>query len=292
MSFELGTISSEVKMTISSNFTEIWKKHFTLISTSVYSLILVVLEKILESEFKCPEDLHLRRSYSIFYFIMPAATFFILGIIFQRAYLHPFHRENEFYYFYNKCKSDNKCKSHFTDKCTFRSCWCVLLKAVFPALLWIVILLLDGRYAYCFNENIRNYQNSQISGLIIMFAVVSIGLTCTCCCKKGYRKKITVDEDKIKNLLAQKAHEYILKQKEEAIWQRLKDEYLADPETILVSIDKEKISDIIDSVCSNSREGSADQGGPQETASLLLQATSNPLYQAISNPLYQGTSSP
>ncbi|TFK00906.1 EF-hand calcium-binding domain-containing protein 5 [Platysternon megacephalum] len=130
-----------------------------------------------------------------------------------------------------------------------------------------------------------------------MVAVVCIGSICMCCCKKGYRKKITVDEAEIKNLLVQKAHDYILKQKEEAIWQRLNDEYLADPETILVSIDNKKISGIIDRVCNISREGSADQEGeemvsaspqgtssllPQETSSLLPQETSSLLPQEIS----------
>ncbi|KAH1182327.1 hypothetical protein KIL84_010081 [Mauremys mutica] len=277
MSFGLGTISSEVKIAIARNFIEIWKKHFSLISTSVYSLILVVLEKIMESDFKCPEELHLRRSYAALHFIAPALTFFILGIIFQAA------SGNKFYY---PC---NKCKSYCTDKLVDCSGCCIFLKAFFPAVLWVVILLLDGRYVSCFNKGITAYQYSQISGLVIIVLVVLIGLIYKCCCKKGYRGKITVDEAEIENLAEQKAHEYILKRKEEAIWQLLNDEHLADPETILESIDKKSVYRIIDRVCNISREGSGDQGGmanssPQGTSSQLPQETSSPLLEETSSP--------
>ncbi|XP_005314724.2 uncharacterized protein LOC101953705 [Chrysemys picta bellii] len=306
MSFKLGTISSEVKMAIGRNFIEIWKKHFTLISTSLYSLILVVLEKIMESEFKCPEDLHLRHWYSSLYVIVPFLTMLILGIIFQTACLHPSCRANKCCYFDKKCKPCVCC----TDKRECSSCCGIFLKAFFPALLWIVILLLDGRYADClfkpFKENITGenthqstrVQISQILGLSIILAVVVIGFVywcIKCCCKRGDRKQITVDEDESGILLEQKAHEYILKQKKKAICQlfkkHLNDEYLADPETISIPIDKEKISGIIDRVCNISREGSADQEGiamvntsPQETSNLLPQGTASPLRQGTSNP--------
>ncbi|XP_039353646.1 uncharacterized protein LOC120380202 [Mauremys reevesii] len=286
MSFGPGTISSEVKMAIGRNFIEIWKKHFSLISTSVYSLVLVVLEKILECEFKCPEELHLRCPYAILHFIMPAVTFFILGIIFQAARLHPSQRENEFYYSYNKCGKGN---SDSTDKHEFSSCWCIFLKASFPAVLWIVILLLDGRYVDCLSENITGYQISQISGLVIMALVVNIGLVCKFCYKKGYRQKITVDEAEIKNLLEQRAREYILKQKEEAIWQRINDECLADPENFLESINEETVSGIIARVCNISREGSGDKGGMASTSPPV---TSSQLPRETSRLLPEGTSSP
>ncbi|CAM4550996.1 unnamed protein product [Lepidochelys kempii] len=286
MSFALGKISSEVKMAIGSKFTEIWKKYFTLISTSLYSLILVVLEKIMESEFQCPEELTLRYFYCIFYFILPAVTVFILGIIFQPVCLRPSDRKNKFYYCVKKCKTQS------SDKYEFNSCWGSCLKAVFPALLWIVILLLDGRYIGCATGNITGHHVSQIVGLVIMVAVVSIGVACTCCCKKGYRENITIKVDKeTKKLLEQEVYDHILKQKKKAIWQRLNDEYLADPETILESIDKKKITDMIDRVCNNSREGSADQGeivmvsiSPQGTSSLLPQGTSSPSHQGTSTP--------
>ncbi|KAG6925584.1 hypothetical protein G0U57_014173 [Chelydra serpentina] len=115
-------------MAVGSKFIEIWKKHFTLISASLYSLILVVLEKIMESEFICPEEPKWRHWYSVFYFVMPALTLLILGIIF-----HPSSTEKPFYY------SDNKCKWSF----------CC------PALLWIVILLLDGRYFHCLVKPVK-----------------------------------------------------------------------------------------------------------------------------------------
>nr|XP_032619425.1 uncharacterized protein LOC116815303 [Chelonoidis abingdonii] len=199
MSFQQGTIPSEVKTAISKNFFEIWKKHFGRISMLVYSLVLVVLEKILESDFKCPEELHLRHSYTILLFIMPAVLFFILGMILQTEFLRPSHKENEFYYFYSKCKSDNKHKSDSTDKHKFRSCWGVFLKASFPAVLWIVILLLDGRYVDCLSKNITEYQIFQLVGLGVIFLLSVLG-QCKCCCKKGYRKKITVDGDEIKRI--------------------------------------------------------------------------------------------
>ncbi|XP_030395639.1 uncharacterized protein LOC115638205 [Gopherus evgoodei] len=284
-----------MKMAISRNFTKIWKKHFSLISPSVYSLFLVVLEKMLESDFKCPEELHLRRSYIILLFIMPAVLFFILGIILQPECLHPSVRKKEFYYFYNKCKRHNKCKSDSTDKHEFSSCWCVLLKASFPAVLWIVILLLDGRYTDCFSENITEYQIFQLLGLVIIFAAVCIGSICKCCCKKGYKEKVAVDKAEI-NQLEQKAREYMLKQKEDAIQQRVKDEY--GPEIILIYTDNKKLSDIINEVCKISGEGnSADQGSigtvsisPQGTSSQSPQETSSQSPQETSSPLHQGTS--
>ncbi|XP_037771996.1 uncharacterized protein LOC119567967 [Chelonia mydas] len=297
MSFELGKISSEVKMAIGSKFTEIWKKHFTLISTSLYSLILIVLEKITESEFQCPEEWTLKIVYCVFYFFLPAVTFFILGIIFQPVCLSPSDRKNEFYYYVKKCKTQST-DTLSTDKCKFKSSWGSYLKAFFPALLWIVILFLDGRYIGCATGNITGHHVSQIVGLLIMVAVVSIGLACACCCKKRYTENITVDEE-TKKLLEQEVYDDILKQKKKAIWQRLNDEYLADPETISNPIDKKEITEMINRVCNNSREGSADQGeivmvsvSPQGTSNSSPQETSSLLPQGTSSPLRQGTSTP
>ncbi|KAG6925583.1 hypothetical protein G0U57_014172, partial [Chelydra serpentina] len=84
--------------------------------------------------------------YSVFYFVMPALTLLILGIIF-----HPSSTEKPFYY------SDNKCKWSFCcpDKCKCSTCCGIFVKACFPALLWIVILLLDGRYFHCLVKPVK-----------------------------------------------------------------------------------------------------------------------------------------
>ncbi|KAH1181962.1 hypothetical protein KIL84_009716 [Mauremys mutica] len=290
MSFGLGTISSEVKMAIGKNFIGIWKKHFSLISTSVYSLVLVVLEKIMESVFKCPEKLLWRRLYSSFYFIMPFLAMLFLGIIFQTTCLHPSYGAKKCCYF----DQTLKCCVCCTEKQERSRCCGIFLKAFLPALLWIVILLLDGRYADCFWENVTGenphqsigvYQISQMVGIGVILLVVLAGFIYWCYVhffKKDNRKEINRDQVESRNLLEEKTCEYILKQKKEAIWQLLKkclnDEHLADPETILVSIKKETIFGIIDRVCNISREDSGDQGG---MASTSPQGTSSPSPQVI-----------
>nr|XP_025037034.1 uncharacterized protein LOC112544654 isoform X1 [Pelodiscus sinensis]XP_025037035.1 uncharacterized protein LOC112544654 isoform X2 [Pelodiscus sinensis] len=136
-------------------FFETWKDQFGIVSTSVCSLILIALEKIMEVEFKCPAKKNWRVYYSLSYFLIPAVVLFLLTVIFLPIVGQ---------------KRDPSCS---------------LLKALVPSLIWMTLLLLDGRYFSCPCEIFRNesitatsvdqptecYIISQISGLVFIFVV-------------------------------------------------------------------------------------------------------------------------
>nr|XP_025037551.1 calcium homeostasis modulator protein 6-like [Pelodiscus sinensis] len=154
-------------------FFETWKDQFGIVSTSVCSLILIVLEKVMEVEFKCPAEQYWRIVYSVVYFVIPAVSLFFLSAAFLPG-------EDE--------------------DCECCCCCCgVLLKALVPSVIWVTLLLLDGRYVACAHEIPQNkdtlaagadyptwsYIISQIAGLaLVAISALSFFLNkrCKSCC--------------------------------------------------------------------------------------------------------------
>ncbi|TFJ95971.1 trypsin [Platysternon megacephalum] len=147
-------------MALKKKFVETWQKELSIAAASFGSLILVGIEKIMEVEFKCPPKKTLRDWYGVLYFVVPAVVLFVLSVAFQP-----------------------KCLKRCCHSC--RQCCGSSFKIFLPSLIWIVILLLDGRYVACLcetsEENITVdntaqpsdcYIKSQIAGLGIIFGIV------------------------------------------------------------------------------------------------------------------------
>ncbi|KAG6921041.1 hypothetical protein G0U57_010906, partial [Chelydra serpentina] len=155
---------------------QIWRKNVSVASASLCSVILTGIEKIMEVEFKCPEK-KWRIGYSLCYFFLPFLVFILMGLAFQPEC----------------CSSDNGCC------CSRCGCGC-LIKVLMPSVIWIAILLLDGRYMACMwktsEENIpadntkqpsNFYIASQISGLLAVLLIV-FSFSVFKCCSRRRRK--------------------------------------------------------------------------------------------------------
>ncbi|KAH1180675.1 hypothetical protein KIL84_001609 [Mauremys mutica] len=114
----------------------------------------------MEVEFKCPPQKILRDWYGVLYFVVPAVVLFLLSAAFQPKCLK------------RCCRSCSHCLGS-----SFR--------IVLPSLIWIVILLMDGRYVACLcktdEEIIKadktelpsdSYIKSQIAGLGLILGVI------------------------------------------------------------------------------------------------------------------------
>ncbi|XP_074838552.1 uncharacterized protein LOC142004771 [Carettochelys insculpta] len=231
-----------------SKFFEVWKQNFSLLSTPLLSLIFIGLEKLLECEFKCPEGKPMRIFYSLIYFFLPFFIILILSTVVQ---------------LYGLPCSKSEWKKHVS-----------ICKALVPPLLWIVILLLDGRYFVCLfspdedvtgknpKQSTNLHQISQILGFSVLLATVFIV------------SFLWHSETQEKHLLKQKAHECIRKQKEEALQEYfkkyLKCQYKPEPENVTeIPINSEEISKTINKFLNPSSEGAVGQGGAGEDVHLL-----------------------
>lgn len=123
-------------MSVTEKFMNIWKSHYNVLTVSFNSLIMVVVEEIMEVEFKCPQKESLQKLYVISYFFCPAFITFFMSLT-----SHP------------DCIPLARCMRK-------RSCYWksdIILKAFLPPLIWCVILLCDGRYIDCVaSRNVGN----------------------------------------------------------------------------------------------------------------------------------------
>ncbi|KAJ1135772.1 hypothetical protein NDU88_002203 [Pleurodeles waltl] len=121
-------------MSRNKKFFETWKSVFPVLRVSMMTLILFVVEELMEVEFTCPADQEWMRYYSLAFFLFPASFWFLLSLLFQ---------QNSF--FMCRCKGG-----------LHRSlCLSVLGKAGLPSVLWAIILLFDGRYLDCFANSYK-----------------------------------------------------------------------------------------------------------------------------------------
>lgn len=154
-------------------------------SLPLSAIILLIVEEIMETEFKCPRWTALKKFYVFTYFLCPALITCALSFASQPTCILWFRSFR---------------------KCSYRQKGEMLCMVVLPPLIWWVILLWDGRYVECMvsrsevdsNQNanqtraaessIEIYSISQVAGLCILtFTVIVYSLFHTypfwCCCK-------------------------------------------------------------------------------------------------------------
>lgn len=110
-------------------------------SNSVFTMILLGLEKMVELEFQCPCKPNLNRSFSLLFFIIPAFLAFMLMLISQRC---------DCCGIFKSCGSCGSCKSNDISECC--DCYGCLKRVCFsvvPAVVWLILVFLDGQYFVC-----------------------------------------------------------------------------------------------------------------------------------------------
>lgn len=254
-------------MEVREKFKSVWKNHYNVLSVSLYSLIMVVVEEIMELEFKCPQEKSLRVWYVTSYFSCPAFITFVLSLTSHPACI-PW--------------------AHCVGKCSCYRKTQIIFRAFLPPVIWCVILLCDGRYIDCVisgNEgnNIQSradelpsefYTKSQVSGLFILTAVVTLcGLChvfpCWFCCKneEGHWR------EELQSRLEEGAMNHIEELKNEGVEQimeeRVKPLLQPDNANFWENIDLrnigKKIKEVVDSVLGNKlaeRQPAGEQGLP------------------------------
>ncbi|XP_070597207.1 uncharacterized protein [Erythrolamprus reginae] len=137
-----------------------------LVLNFIVTIILAVTEEIMELEFICAPQ-----PYNVIYFwiflFSPSFIFLFLNLIVQRFVLNTL--KNEKWY-------------------------CVLWQTSFSALMWIVIVLLDGRYLQCAwstnhtaSKKPSNVEMSAVSKMIglCLFLLITVVITCSYCVRKS-----------------------------------------------------------------------------------------------------------
>lgn len=116
------------KMPARKEFMKYWKNNSNVLSLPLSAMILLIVEEIMETEFKCPRWTTLKILYVLTYFLCPALI--TLGL---------------------SLSSQPTCILWFRSfgKCSYRQKGKMLCKVFLPPLIWIVILLWDGRYIEC-----------------------------------------------------------------------------------------------------------------------------------------------
>ena len=128
------------KMQVRKTFVSVWKNNYNVLSVSLYSLILLVVEEIMEMEFKCPREEWLKELLVCSYFLCPAVIILFLSLNSISAYIPWSFRTRKYSCIWK------------TEK---------IFKVLLPPLIWWVILLCDGRYVGCATS--RNEGNNSQS---------------------------------------------------------------------------------------------------------------------------------
>lgn len=97
-------------------------------SLPLTAIILLIVEEIMETEFKCPQWTALKKLYIFTYFLCPALITLVLSLTSQPTCILWFRSFG---------------------KCSYRQKGEMLCKVFLPPLIWCVILLWDGRYIEC-----------------------------------------------------------------------------------------------------------------------------------------------
>lgn len=125
-------------MAVRKKYFGTWKSNLPILAVSFWSLILLVVEEVIDGEFKCPQRNIASIYYSLAFFFFPALIFLVLSLILQQDFID-WVRCSE------KRSRDRTCE--------------IVGKTSGAALLWRVILLIDGRSAECIN---RTFKGSSI----------------------------------------------------------------------------------------------------------------------------------
>ncbi|XP_078497540.1 uncharacterized protein LOC144753875 [Lissotriton helveticus] len=210
-------------MSPNKKFFEAWKSVFPILKVSVVTLILFVFEELMEVEFTCPAEQRWKRFYSLAFFCFPASFWFLLSLLLQQSY-------------FTVCRCKGGCQ------CSL--CCSVLGKAFLPSILWVIILLFDGRYLDCLAKSYKKsasniveggqpptqaYLLSQVIGMLL-FLVVLLGILlvsyfpvwyCKCgeqVCKEGR----SYDEIQYEQLMVEEAESQIIKKTQKKRSQAIK----------------------------------------------------------------------
>ncbi|XP_037401690.1 uncharacterized protein LOC119265383 [Pygocentrus nattereri] len=117
-----------------SKWSDFFKQH-PYSSSVLFSLVLVVLEKVVEVDFVCPCESGYTEAFFSFYLLVPMFIAFVFGL-----YLLSF-----------KCSSCGECCSAFPK----------LLACAVPSVVWLAMFLCDGRYIAClYTELKKDYIDS------------------------------------------------------------------------------------------------------------------------------------
>ncbi|MEE6472261.1 hypothetical protein FKM82_009554 [Ascaphus truei] len=191
-------------MSSEHEFFGVWKSQGLIVKTLFTALILFLLEEMMEVEFVCPPQKIWVVLYSLTFFFFPSMICFFLTLFSQR-------------------KSFLFCRYNQNWNCSYGSSVC---KACVPPIIWIIILLFDGRYVEClfrsFNFNgieisdtkiipIPAYFISQMMGIAGFFLLVVIFMLvqyypvwhCNCGCFK--KEGRDYDEIERENRMVQEA---------------------------------------------------------------------------------------
>ncbi|XP_063174704.1 calcium homeostasis modulator protein 6-like [Chroicocephalus ridibundus] len=265
-------------MFVRKQFLSFWKSHYNIVAVSFYSMILIVLEEIMEIEFKCPQRFSLKLGYVLSYFLCPAFIILVLSVTSNPACI--------------------------TCTCCIGKCsWCrtaeIIFRILLPPLIWCVILLCDGRYIDCVaSGNERNskqnanqstaaeflsesYTISQIAGLAVL-AVVSLlyGLYRVCHFWLCRNNKEHWKED-LGSLLEKEVRKHIKEMKKEGAKDLM--EKKVKPSLQQISTDfwknidyrntAKKIKEVVESVITDTRER---QQAVKQGEHLLEETTTEP----------------
>ncbi|XP_069823321.1 uncharacterized protein [Dendropsophus ebraccatus] len=127
-------------------------KHYNILGTPVFALLLLVLEDIMDLDFSCPSDLVLGRWYSAMFFTMPSLVLWLLGYKLSGGRNKTLTQPRQIYY---------------------------CLKEIFYGpLLWVLILLADGRHLACFltSFDVRYGRTSYIKSVTQICGIIGICL--------------------------------------------------------------------------------------------------------------------
>ncbi|KAL7853365.1 hypothetical protein AOLI_G00202090 [Acnodon oligacanthus] len=165
-------------------------KQYPYSSSVLFSLVLVVLEKVVELDFVCPCKSGYTEAFFCFYLLVPMFIAFVFGL-----YLQSF-----------KCSSRGERWPNFLK----------LLACVVPSVVWLALFLCDGRYIACLNTELKkdhigsadpspwkwceknqtltaferkaleSFYSSKLAGFSVLVLISAVALLYKCC-KKGYK---------------------------------------------------------------------------------------------------------
>ncbi|XP_040214503.1 uncharacterized protein LOC120944781 [Rana temporaria] len=182
-------------MSVMDAFRTLALSYFNILSTTGLALLLLLLEKLVESDFECPGDAMMSFGYSLFFIVVPCLILLFLGWKFSDL----------------PCASCGSCWSGC------RSCYTFIRISTAP-MLWFLIVLSDGRYLECLAKFLRRGEGNaivkpigQVVGLLGICVLIALRLflsSCNCCrCAQDTRA----------NWHEQKYEEYLLREVEDGI---------------------------------------------------------------------------
>ncbi|KAJ1174175.1 hypothetical protein NDU88_005998 [Pleurodeles waltl] len=120
--------------------------------TSALSLLLFVIENLLETEFRCPPPGPWAQTYSLVFFLVPAFIWFVVSL---------------------RLKSSS-CPCLLKGQKCASCCW-ITKEVLWMPLLWVILLVMDGRYGACFIQSLQENspQEAGFNSLVLTYVQVA-----------------------------------------------------------------------------------------------------------------------